>query len=71
MPSGCGAIWGQRIKRDPLAGAAPVGRRRASQAQKVAIGTEQRGDLIRALLVETPDITLPELKERLAKSGHS
>jgi hypothetical protein len=29
----------------------------------------RRGDLIRALLVETPDITLPELKERLAQSG--
>ena len=31
--------------------------------------TEQHGDLIRALLAETPDITLPELKERLARSG--
>ena len=31
--------------------------------------TKQHGDLVRALLVETPDITLPELKERLAQSG--
>lgn len=31
--------------------------------------TEQHGDLIRALLVETPDITLPELKVRLAQAG--
>jgi transposase len=31
--------------------------------------TERHGDLIRALLVETPDITLLELKARLAQSG--
>ena len=31
--------------------------------------TEQHGDLIRALLFETPDISLLELKERLAQSG--
>jgi transposase len=31
--------------------------------------TEQHGDLIRAVLVEVPDITLPELKARLAQSG--
>jgi len=31
--------------------------------------TEQHGDLIRALLGEAPDITLPELKAKIAKSG--
>jgi transposase len=31
--------------------------------------TEAHGDLIRAALVEVPDITLPELKLHLAKAG--
>jgi transposase len=31
--------------------------------------TEAHGNLIRSLLSETPDITLPELKAQLAKSG--
>ncbi len=34
MPPGCGAIWRQCVERHPLAGAAPVGRRRASQAAR-------------------------------------
>ena len=31
--------------------------------------TEAHGALIRAALVEAPDITLPELKQRLARAG--
>jgi transposase len=45
------------------------GRPKPQGGDRLSRRTEQHGDLIRALLVETPDITLPELKERLAKSG--
>ena len=45
------------------------GRPKPQGGDRLSRRTEQHGDLIRALLVETPDITLPELKERLAQSG--
>jgi transposase len=34
VPSGCGAVWGQRIERNSLAGSAPIGRRWTSQAAR-------------------------------------
>jgi transposase len=45
------------------------GRPKPQGGDRLSKRTEAHGDLIRALLVETPDITLPELKERLARSG--
>jgi hypothetical protein len=72
MPSSCGAVWGQRIKRDPLAGAARLGgdgRPKPQGGDRLSRRTEQHGDLIRALLVEAPDITPQELKARLVQSG--
>ncbi len=45
------------------------GRPKPQGGDRLSRRTEAHGDLIRALLVETPDITLPELKERLARSG--
>jgi transposase len=45
------------------------GRPKPQGGDRLSRRTEKHGDLIRALLVETPDITLPELKERLAKLG--
>ena len=62
------------VHRAPSAGTALCrlggdGRPKPQGGDRLSRRTEQHGDLIRALLVETPDITLPELKERLAKSG--
>ena len=45
------------------------GRPKPQGGDRLSRRTEQHGDFIRALLAETPDITLPELKERLAQSG--
>jgi transposase len=45
------------------------GHRRPQGGDRLSRRSEAHGDLIRALLVETPDITLPELKERLGRSG--
>jgi transposase len=45
------------------------GRPKPQGGDRLSRRTEAHGDLIRALLVETPDITLPELKTRLAQSG--
>lgn len=45
------------------------GRPKPQGGDRLSRRTEQHGDLIRALLVETPDLTLPELKVRLAQSG--
>ncbi len=45
------------------------GRPKPQGGDRLSRRTEQHGDLIRALLVETPDTTLPELKARLALSG--
>jgi transposase len=45
------------------------GRPKLQGGDRLSRRTEQHGDLIRALLVETPDTTLPELKARLALSG--
>jgi transposase len=45
------------------------GRPKPQGGDRLSRCTEQHGDLIRALLVETPNMTLPELKARLAQSG--
>ena len=45
------------------------GRPKPQGGDRLSRRTEAHGDLIRALLVETPDLTLPELKVRLAQSG--
>ena len=45
------------------------GRPKPQGGDRLSRRTEQHGGLIRALLVEAPDITLPELKVRLAQSG--
>lgn len=45
------------------------GRPKPQGGDRLSRRTEQHGDLIRALLVEVPDITLPELKGRLTESG--
>ena len=45
------------------------GRPKPQGGDRLSRRTEQHGDLIRAFLVEAPDITLPELKARLAESG--
>jgi transposase len=45
------------------------GRPKPQGSDRLSRRTEAHGDLIRALLVEEPDITLPELKVRLAQSG--
>ena len=45
------------------------GRPRPQGGDRLSRRTEAHGDLIRAILVEMPDITLAELKERLAQSG--
>jgi transposase len=45
------------------------GRPKPQGGDRLSRRTEQHGDLIQAVLVESPDITLPELKARLAKSG--
>lgn len=45
------------------------GRPKPQGGDRLSRRTEQHGDLIRALLVETPDLTLPELMARLAQSG--
>lgn len=44
------------------------GRPKPQGGDRLSRRTEAHGDLIRALLVETPDITLPELKVCLAQS---
>ena len=45
------------------------GRPRLQGGDRLSKRTEAHGGLIRAFLAEVPDITLPELKERLARSG--
>ena len=45
------------------------GRPKPQGGDRLSRRTEAHGDLIRGLLVEEPDITLPELKVRLAQSG--
>jgi transposase len=45
------------------------GRPKQQGGDRLSRRTERHGDLIRALLVETPDITLPELQAQLARSG--
>jgi transposase len=45
------------------------GRPKPQGGDRLSRRTEQHGDLIQAVVVESPDITLPELKARLAKSG--
>jgi transposase len=45
------------------------GRPKPQGGDRLSRRTEAHSDLIRALLVETPDMTLPELKVRLARSG--
>lgn len=45
------------------------GRPKPQGGDRLSRRTEQHGDLIRSLLAETPDVTLPELKVRLAQSG--
>jgi transposase len=45
------------------------GRPKPQGGDRLSRRTEQHADLIRAFLVEAPDITLPELKARLAESG--
>jgi transposase len=45
------------------------GRPKPQGGDRLSRRTEAHGGLIRALVVEVPDITLPELKERLAQSG--
>jgi len=62
--SASSAIRWQALRR--LGGDA---RPRPQGGDRLSRRTERHGDLIRALLVETPDITLPELKARLAQSG--
>jgi transposase len=57
------------IRRQALRRLGGDGRPKPQSGDRLSQRTEQHGDLIRALLVETTDITLPELKERLAQSG--
>jgi transposase len=45
------------------------GRAKPQGGDRLSRRTEQHSDLIRALFAATPDITLPELKDRLARSG--
>jgi transposase len=45
------------------------GRPKPQGGDRLSRRTEAHGDRIRALLAEVPDVTLPELKERLAQSG--
>jgi transposase len=44
-------------------------RPRPQGGDRLSRRTERHGDLTRSLLAETPDVTLPELKARLAQSG--
>jgi hypothetical protein len=67
----CSAVWRQRIERDPLRRLGGDGRPKPQGGDRLSRRTEQHGDLIRALLVETPDITLAELKEPLAQAPHA
>ena len=69
MSSSCSAVWGQRIERDPLRRLGGEERPKPQGGDRLSRRTEQHGNLIRALLIEASDITLPELKERLAQSG--
>ena len=66
------AFRGERVERDPLGGL----RRKVGDARPKALGgdrlssrTEAHAGLIHAALAETSDITLPELKEKLAAHG--
>ncbi len=70
MPSGCGAVLDQRVERirwQALRGSSGDARPKPRGGDRLSRRSEQHGDLIRALLVEMPDITLPELKARLAQ----
>lgn len=70
-PSGR-ALRGERVERDSVGGAAPERRGRPAEAagrRRLSHKTEARADLIHAALKEVPDITLPELKARLARQG--
>lgn len=72
MSSSGSAVWGQRIERDPQAGSTAIGgdgRPKTQGGDRLSQRTEVHGDLIRALLAEVPDITLPKLKERLTQAG--
>ena len=62
------------VQCDPLEGPAPLGRDvrpKPSGGDRLSHRTEAHAGLIRAALAELPDITLPELKSRLAGQGAS
>ncbi|MDF2971961.1 MAG: Transposase protein, partial [Microvirga sp.] len=66
MSAGRAAVWRERVECDPLARfGADTGRRPAEGSGRV----EERAGLILALVEETPDITLEELRTALAGRG--
>ena len=68
---GRGALWGERVKREPLA---RVGARQGDARRKRSAVIGARTDrgpcgLILGLVAATPDITLEELRTALAARG--
>lgn len=72
VPTGGGAVRGERVERDPLAGACPRSGRRETQGSgrdaARAASRRMRRWILR-LVEGTPDITLVELRSKLASRG--
>ena len=72
MSSGCtrfGVSASSAIRWQALRRLGGDARAKPHDGDRLSRRTEQHSDLIRALLAASPDITLPELKDRLARSG--
>ena len=69
MPSGGGTVRSQCVQRDPLGRAAARGWPRVQGGDRLSHKTEAHSALIHAALAEVPDITLLEIKARLAGQG--
>src|SRR5829696_2228353 len=72
VQAGRAALWGERVKRDPLARVgAPAGdaRPKALGGDRGSGRIEARAGLILGLVEATPDITLEELRTALAARG--
>jgi len=72
VPRSGGSVRDQRIKRDrwqALRRAGGDGRPKSQGGDRLSRRTDARAGLIAAALAETPDITLPELKDWLTAHG--
>ena len=66
MPPSRSAVWRERVQRRPLARDT---RPKPQGGDRLSHRTEAHAYLIQAALDDVPDLTLPELKVRLAGQG--